>query len=114
MPKKIVYNSPVVLTFAIISLVVLFLNKITGDVIIPAFFTLFLSEASDPLQYVRMFTHVIGHANWEHYAGNMTLLLLTGPMLEEKYGAKTFSIIKEKDVNNFLLKLPTPIRCVEP
>lgn len=88
MPKRIVYNSPVVLTFAIISLAVLFLNKITGDVIIPAFFTLFLSEASDPLQYLRLFTHVIGHADWEHYAGNMTLLLLTGPMLEEKYGSR--------------------------
>lgn len=88
MPKKIVYNSPVVLTFAIISLVVLFLNKLSGGFITPAFFTLFLTDVSDPLQYLRLFTHVIGHAGWEHYAGNMTLLLLTGPMLEEKYGSR--------------------------
>lgn len=88
MPKKIVYNSPVVLTFAIISLAVLFLNTLSGGFVTPAFFTLFVTDFADPLQYVRMFTHVIGHANWEHYAGNMTLLLLTGPMLEEKYGSR--------------------------
>ena len=35
-----------------------------------------------------MFTHVFGHANWAHFIGNASYLLLLGPMLEEKYGSK--------------------------
>ena len=39
---------------------------------------------ADPLTWLRLFTHVLGHASWEHYAGNMMLFLLIGPMLEER------------------------------
>ncbi|MBQ2042615.1 MAG: rhomboid family intramembrane serine protease, partial [Firmicutes bacterium] len=28
------------------------------------------------------------HSGWTHYIGNMSYILLLGPMLEEKYGAK--------------------------
>ena len=34
-----------------------------------------------------MFSHVIGHANFGHLLNNLTLLLLLGPILEEKYGS---------------------------
>ena len=34
------------------------------------------------------FGHVLGHAGWQHYIGNMSYILLLGPMLEEKYGAR--------------------------
>ena len=37
----------------------------------------------------RLFTHVLGHAGYSHYMGNMLLLLLVGPPLEEKYGSRT-------------------------
>ena len=41
-----------------------------------------------------MFSHVLGHANWEHLFGNMTMLLVVGPLLEEKYGsANTLFVI---------------------
>ena len=46
------------------------------------------SSLASPLTYVRMFTHVLGHAGWSHYIGNMMYLLLLGPMLEEKYGSR--------------------------
>lgn len=40
-----------------------------------------------PLTYVRLFGHVLGHADLSHYMGNMMLLLLVGPMVEEFYGS---------------------------
>ena len=39
------------------------------------------------LTYIRFFGHICGHANWEHFIGNMTMLLVIGPLLEEKYGS---------------------------
>ncbi len=36
---------------------------------------------------LRLVTHVLGHASWTHLLGNFTLILLIGPMAEEKYGS---------------------------
>jgi len=36
---------------------------------------------------VRMVGHVLGHSGYAHYMGNMMLLLVIGPPLEEKYGS---------------------------
>lgn len=41
-----------------------------------------------PLFYVRLFGHVLGHASWDHFTGNILLILVIGPMIEEKYGSK--------------------------
>lgn len=85
---KIKYNSPVVLTFAIISFFALVLNYLTGGMSNNLLFVTYFSSLLNPLTYVRLFTHVLGHANWSHFFGNMLLFLLVGPMLEEKYGSK--------------------------
>lgn len=53
------------------------------------FFCVYRSSLADPLTYLRLFTHVLGHAGYSHYMGNMLLLLLVGPPLEEKYGSRT-------------------------
>ena len=87
--RRIQYNSPVVLTFALLSLAVLGLDKLTGGVSTKLCFETYRAPLSDPLMYVRLFGHVLGHAGLAHYAGNMTLLLVIGPMLEEKYGSKS-------------------------
>ena len=50
---------------------------------------MYRASLSDPLTYVRFFGHVLGHADYEHYMGNMLLILLVGPGLEEKYGSGT-------------------------
>ncbi|MCJ8346734.1 rhomboid family intramembrane serine protease, partial [bacterium] len=42
---------------------------------------------SDPWDYFRMVSNIFGHANWGHLAGNFSLILLIGPLLEEKYGS---------------------------
>jgi membrane associated rhomboid family serine protease len=36
---------------------------------------------------VVLFTHVIGHANWNHLISNFAFILLIGPMLESIYGS---------------------------
>jgi rhomboid protease GluP len=87
--RRIQYNSPVVLTFALISLAVLGLDHITGGISTRLFFMTYRAPLTDPLMYVRLFGHVLGHAGFAHYAGNMTLFLVVGPMLEEKYGSRS-------------------------
>lgn len=92
--KKIVFNSPVVLSFAILSALSLLLNYLTGGWSNMYLFSVYRGSFTDPLFYVRLFCHVLGHANISHYANNMVLFLLVGPLLEEKYGSRQlFSII---------------------
>ncbi|MCF0130484.1 MAG: rhomboid family intramembrane serine protease [Pseudobutyrivibrio sp.] len=88
MKIKIKFNSPVVLSFTIISFVVLLLGLMTGNKITEIAFMTYGRYWTSPLTYVRLFTHVLGHANFQHYIGNMMYLLLIGPLLEEKYGSK--------------------------
>jgi GlpG protein len=40
----------------------------------------------NPLSYIRLFTHVLGHSSWGHLTGNLTMLTVVGPNCEEKYG----------------------------
>ena len=89
--KKLVirFNSPVVLCFALLSLLALLLGDVTGGTATTRFFCVYRSSLADPLTYLRLFTHVLGHAGYSHYMGNMLLLLLVGPPLEEKYGSRT-------------------------
>lgn len=84
----IVYNSPVVLSFALISLAVLLIGKITANASNILLFSVYRSSMLSPLFYIRLFGHVLGHSGWSHYIGNMMLFLLIGPMLEEKYSSK--------------------------
>ena len=86
--KKIDYNAPVVLSFAIVSFIALILAYITSGAVNTLLFSTYRFSMLSPMTYLRMFTHVLGHANWEHYSGNMMIILLIGPMLEEKYGSK--------------------------
>ena len=39
--------------------------------------------------WITLFTHVCGHANWAHLISNFTLILVIGPMLEENYGSRS-------------------------
>ena len=82
---KIKYNSPVILTYTIISIVVLsisFSHSVAGIFTSPASLTF-----SDPLFYFRLISYTVGHAGWAHLIGNLMIILLVGPLLEEKYGS---------------------------
>lgn len=86
---KITFNAPVVLSLVAISIIATFLNYImvgaSGRFVFMTYHSSFLS----PMTWIRAFTHIFGHADWEHLIGNMSYLLLLGPMLEEKYSSQT-------------------------
>ena len=77
-----------ILTFFLLSLLVLFLDDWTGGWTTMHLFCVYRSSLKDPLFYIRLFGHVLGHAGWEHFLNNMLLLLVVGPPMEEKYGSK--------------------------
>ncbi len=92
---RLQYNSPVILTFTILAAIVTFFTGMdaTGPISSDSLQSWFavgspLVSFSNPLTWPRLFTHVLGHAGWEHYVGNFMLILLIGPILEEKYGSK--------------------------
>lgn len=85
---KISFNAPVVLSFVILCAIATLLGGMTGDKTTRLIFSTWHSSLTSPLTYVRFFTHVFGHAGWNHFIGNASYLLLLGPMLEEKYGSE--------------------------
>lgn len=46
-----------------------------------------------PLTYIRLVTHIFGHADWNHFMNNFLYILLIGPMIEEKYGSVNLIIM---------------------
>ena len=86
------YNSPVILTFALLSLAVLLADVLTDGKSTAMFFCVYRSSFTDILTYPRLFLHVLGHSGYEHLASNICMLLVVGPMVEEKYGSKNVLI----------------------
>ncbi len=86
-------NSPVVLGFTLLASIALLFSTLSSGASNYLLFSVYRSPLTDPLGYLRLFTHVLGHANWSHFMGNMTLFLLLGPLQEEKYGSGTFALI---------------------
>jgi membrane associated rhomboid family serine protease len=82
---KLKFNSPVILGFSLVCVAVFVLDKLMAGTLMP-YFTLGNVNASSGLSILTLFTHVIGHANIEHLMGNLTFILLLGPIVEEKYG----------------------------
>lgn len=76
-----------------ICLIAWFAGWITGGRATTMFFSVYRSTMSSPLTYIRMIGHVFGHASLDHLSGNMILLLIIGPMLEEKYGSVNLLIV---------------------
>ncbi len=83
------YNAPFTITFALAALAALILNERTGGTANRLLFGVYRSSLRDPLTYVRAFGHVLGHSSFEHLAGNVMLMLVLGPGLEERYGSAT-------------------------
>ncbi len=85
---KISINSPVVIGFSAICLIALALNIFTAGMSNRMVFMTYRSSLANPMTYIRFFTHIFGHSGVQHFMGNITYILLLGPMLEEKYGGK--------------------------
>lgn len=85
---RLQYNSPVILTFSLLCVLVLLLDSWTDGWTTGHLFCVYRSSMKDPLFYIRLVGHVLGHADWNHFMGNILLLLVIGPPMEEKYGSK--------------------------
>ena len=85
---KLQYNSPVVLSFALAGLVVLFLDYMTRGASTAKFFCVYHCPLTDISAYPRFVLHVLGHSSYSHYISNMMFILVVGPPLEEKYGSR--------------------------
>lgn len=85
---KIDYNAPVILTYTLIAALVMIIDTIF-DGFTRSFFAFPPTfDFANPLDYFRLVSHTIGHASWQHLAGNFAIILLIGPILEEKHGSK--------------------------
>ena len=85
---RLQYNAPVTLTFSLVSLAALILGKLTDGWTTTYLFSVWHSSLSDILTYPRFILHVLGHSDYSHYIGNMMMILVVGPALEEKYGSR--------------------------
>jgi len=90
---RISFNSPAVLSFAIMCFVVLIIQYIFGDDATLYVFSVYRSSLLDPMTYLRFFCHALGHADFDHYLSNMMYLLIVGPLLEEKYGSRSIVLV---------------------
>ena len=86
---KFQYNSPVVLSFALLSLLVLFLDFASSGWTTRMLFSVYRSPLTDIFTYPRFVLHVLGHSSYAHYISNMMFILVVGPPLEEKYGSSS-------------------------
>ncbi|GHU43579.1 hypothetical protein FACS1894190_14220 [Spirochaetia bacterium] len=87
---KIKYNSPVILTFVFLCAIILLLNQLLFHTLIQYWFSVpgrGTFSTKNLRNWIDLFTHVLGHANWNHLTGNLLILLIVGPMLENIYGS---------------------------
>ena len=84
---KISYNAPVALTFALLSLLALVINHFTNGWANFNLFSVYRCSLADPLAWFRFFGHVLGHTGYAHYIGNVVLILVLGPNLEDRFGS---------------------------
>jgi membrane associated rhomboid family serine protease len=87
---RLKYNAPTVLTFAFISAGVLILTQTLFHGLTGTWFAVSGKGNFNPASirsWITLFTHVIGHADWNHLISNFSFILLLGPMLETSYGS---------------------------
>ena len=90
---RLSFNAPAVLTFTALCVIAQLISMLTRGESNRVLFSVYRASLLDPLTWVRCFTHVLGHAGWEHLLGNIMYILIIGPMIEEKYGTATTAFI---------------------
>lgn len=90
---RISFNSPVILGFSIMCFIALALSAATRGFSTRLLFSVYRAPLSDPFTYIRFFGHALGHGGWEHFIGNIMLILVIGPLLEEKYGSMNIAFV---------------------
>ena len=90
---QVSFNSPIILGFVILSFIVYIVDNLTGGFSTRLLFSVYRSSFISPFTYLRFFGHVLGHAGLDHFLGNIMLILVIGPMLEEKYGSSNILFV---------------------
>lgn len=86
--SKFDYNAPVILTYFFICLIILIIDKLCKGKFSATFFSTYKNDSLlNPLTYFKLFSHSLGHADWDHLYSNFIKILLIGPLIEEKYGS---------------------------
>lgn len=88
---RVSYNAPVALTFVATCFAATIAGIVTNGESTALLFSAYPRSLADPLMYIGLFTHVVGHVDMAHFVNNAMVLLLVGPMLEEKYGSKALA-----------------------
>lgn len=81
---RITYNAPVVLTFTLAAVAVFLITRSDAA---KSWFMAYPGFEYGAHTYVGLFSHILGHQNWQHLIGNFMLILLIGPILEERWGS---------------------------
>jgi len=81
---RITYNAPVILTFTLAAVFVFVITSVVPDLL--AWFVAY-PKLGDARSYVGLFGHILAHESWEHLLSNFMLILLIGPILEERRGS---------------------------
>lgn len=88
------YNAPVVLTFALLAFLVHLASTWTGGALAAQYFAALPEfDYRSFWSWFRLVSHVLGHKDMAHLASNFAVILLIGPILEEKHGGKALFIM---------------------
>jgi membrane associated rhomboid family serine protease len=87
---RITYNAPVILTFTLAAVFVFVMTAAVPH--LRSWFVAY-SELDDVRGYVGLLSHILSHQSWGHLLGNFTLILLIGPILEERRGSVTLLVM---------------------
>jgi membrane associated rhomboid family serine protease len=93
---KLKYNAPAVLTFAIVSALVLLLSSTIARGLTLYWFVVPGRGGFRPGElrsWITLVSHVLGHADWNHLFSNFSFILLLGPILEESYGSVSLVVM---------------------
>jgi len=88
------YNAPFTLTFSFTCVAVFVLSVFTGGWATQTVFSVGHGfDWANPITYPTVLLHVLGHASPEHLVYNLSVILLIGPILEEKYRVKKLLLV---------------------
>lgn len=86
---RITYNAPFTLTFSLICVAVFIASNLTDGWLNREICSIRGGASwNEGMTYANIFAHVFGHAHVQHLSFNLALILLLGPILEEKYGPR--------------------------
>lgn len=89
---KITFRSPVTLIFALLATACYFFLETNGT--IPRIFQLHGDfQITNWKWYVSLVGYTLGHASISHLIGNLSIILLLGPLLEKRYGGKNLLLM---------------------